>query len=330
MIEFRLSVEALGRSRFAYSPLGELASSLRALWTSPAGFLLQSWRRAVEDDLPTADLALLREICPPGKFAPDFMYAWSLDPTITIEAQLQALAQTPTAQLRANLAEVCQDRPMAEPIKTLLDDGASVGQRMADALWSYWTAAIAPYWSRIRSVVEDDISYRAAQILKGGLHDLLSGLHPEVTLCGSSLLIDKPHHREGVYSQGELTLIPSVFVWPNLIVAHDNPGHFELHYAARGVGNVWRSCEEEKRGGPLSALIGRTRATILTRLSVPLTTTELARALHQSPGTVSAHLSVLRAAGLVSARRSGRTVLYSRTPLGSSIVAAAVVEQGTG
>ena len=80
MIEFQLSVEALGRSRFAYSPIGELASSLRALWSPQIGFVLQPWRHATEGRFKIADLGLLRGICPPGRFALNFMFVWSTDP----------------------------------------------------------------------------------------------------------------------------------------------------------------------------------------------------------------------------------------------------------
>jgi len=83
-------------------------------------------------------------------------------------------------------------------------------------------------------------------------------------------------------------------------------------------------------GDTLAALLGRTRATILTRLAVPLTTTQLVRELGQSPATISGHLSVLRRSGMVSTRRSGRMVLYRRTVLGSSVVAAVSVQEGAG
>jgi DNA-binding transcriptional ArsR family regulator len=179
-------------------------------------------------------------------------------------------------------------------------------------------------------VIEDDVSYRAAAILGGGLYGLFSDLHPEISLHGTSLMINKPHHHDAVYTDGELTLIPSVFVWPHLIIGHDISGHFDLHYAARGVGNVWTSDAPELTADTLGELLGRTRAAILARLSVPLTTTQLARELGQSPATVSEHLSVLRRSGMLNARRSGRLVFYFRTPLGSSVVAAAAFEQGTG
>jgi DNA-binding transcriptional ArsR family regulator len=331
VIEFQLSVEALGRSRFAYSPLGELASSLRALRSPQIGFVLQPWRHAMVSRLETLDLSLLGGICPPGRFAPDFMFVWSADPNITIEAQLNDLAQLPAEELHSDLAEVWTDQPLPEPVASLLKKKPlGAAREIADALRAYWSVALEPYWSRIHAVIDDDVSYRASQILGGGLYDLLSDLHPEVSLRGSRLVIDKPHHKPGVYSEGELTLIPSVFVWPNLIIGHDGPGHFELHYAARGVGNVWSVGESELNGDALAALLGRTRAAILTRLAIPLSTTQLARELGQSPATISGHLSVLRRSGMLSTRRSGRMVLYRRTALGSSVVAAAGLQAGAG
>jgi DNA-binding transcriptional ArsR family regulator len=59
---------------------------------------------------------------------------------------------------------------------------------------------------------------------------------------------------------------------------------------------------------------------ILESTGVPVTTSSLSAQLSLSPGTVSEHLSVLTAAGLLSSRRHGRRVLYSRTALGTTLV----------
>ena len=293
--------------------------------------MLQPWRRALETRLRTTNLELLRGICPPGGFAPNFMFVSSSNPKITLDRQLETLAALPVDQLRSDLLEVWPNKPLPHSVARALDrDAAGFGRHVADALWTYWSLAVAPHWERIHAVIEDDVSYRAAAILGGGLYGLLSDLHPEISVRGTSLMINKPHHHDGIYTDGELTLIPSVFVWPDLIIGHDVPGHFDLHYSARGVGNVWTSDAPDFTAGALGELLGRTRAAILGRLSVPLTTTQLARQLGQSPATVSEHLSVLRRSGMLSARRSGRLVLYYRTPLGSSVVAAAALEQGTG
>jgi len=58
---------------------------------------------------------------------------------------------------------------------------------------------------------------------------------------------------------------------------------------------------------------------MLADLDAPRSTTELSRRLSLSPATTSHHLTALRDAGLVSARREGRSVLYARTGLGDAL-----------
>jgi DNA-binding transcriptional ArsR family regulator len=71
----------------------------------------------------------------------------------------------------------------------------------------------------------------------------------------------------------------------------------------------------------LVRLLGRNRAEVLTALDEPATTTALAHRLGLAPSSVSAHLAVLRDAGLLTARRYGHQVLYERTPLGMALAA---------
>ena len=94
-------------------------------------------------------------------------------------------------------------------------------------------------------VLEDDVSHRAAMSLRDGLFGLLSDFHPEVTLAQDSraMLIDKPRFADAAYSGAALTLVPSVFVWPRLVVSHSEPGAFEGTYAARGVARVWEGMD---------------------------------------------------------------------------------------
>ena len=53
---------------------------------------------------------------------------------------------------------------------------------------------------------------------------------------------------------------------------------------------------------------------------MPSTTTELARVLGASPGSVSQHLSRLRRAGLVEPHRVGRRVYYRLSSSGESLL----------
>ncbi len=323
MIEVRLSVEGLGRTRFGYSPLAEVACSIRLLGVEAPGYVMRPWQQEVEPVVAGMDLDLLRAVAPPGRWAPDFLFTWSRDPKVTVEQQLEILAARPRDQLIADLHEVWSDRPAPRAAVRLLTGDRGAWCRLADDIWEYWRLAIAPYWPRIRSVVEDDVSYRAAHALAGGLFDLLSDLHPEVALRDRALFIDKPHHADAAVDDAELTLIPSVFAWPDLVIAHGTPGRFELHYAARGVGRVWEGLSTVQGADrPLAALLGRTRAAVLRELTVPMTTTELARQLRQSPATISGHLTVLRRNGLLTSWRSGRRVLYRTSPLAASMIAA--------
>jgi DNA-binding transcriptional ArsR family regulator len=73
----------------------------------------------------------------------------------------------------------------------------------------------------------------------------------------------------------------------------------------------------------VAELLGRSRAALLARLDLPQSTTWLAAHLGLTPSAVSQHLTVLRRAGLVTAHRTGRWVLYRRTTPGTRLLAAA-------
>jgi DNA-binding transcriptional ArsR family regulator len=91
-----------------------------------------------------------------------------------------------------------------------------------------------------------------------------------------------------------------------------------LWYAPRGYGNLWSS-PEVRPGAALSALLGPSRAAVLTLLAAPSSTGEVADRLGLAPATASHHLTTLRDAGLVAAERAGRRLLYQRTRLGDQL-----------
>ncbi|WP_198047259.1 helix-turn-helix transcriptional regulator [Kutzneria sp. 744] len=70
----------------------------------------------------------------------------------------------------------------------------------------------------------------------------------------------------------------------------------------------------------MERLLGAGRTHILIETSIPGTTTSLARRVGLAAGTVSEHLAVLRDAGLVTAQRRGREVLYRQTPLAAALL----------
>ena len=96
-----------------------------------------------------------------------------------------------------------------------------------------------------------------------------------------------------------------------------------IAYSPRGLGDVWNGTTSPADQDPVSALIGKGRTAILHSTALPKTTTDLARELHVSGATVSAHLATLRRCGMVTSWRSGQRVFYQRTTLAASILAAA-------
>lgn len=73
----------------------------------------------------------------------------------------------------------------------------------------------------------------------------------------------------------------------------------------------------------LAGVLGRTRAELLHALDEARTTTGLARRLGVSNATASAHAQALRAAGLITTTRTGRSVHHERTPLGALLLSPA-------
>ncbi len=334
MITFVLSTDVLGSTRFTFSPLAEATLSLRLLGCPRPTHIHGPWLRQARSRLDGVDLSLLLAVTPPGKWLVTGLLPTSTGPQVTIEDQLQDLTHLAPDELRRDLEEIWDDLPTRRPrrVQELIDAGPRGPGLLAEALWDYWDAAIEPFWSRICAVLEDDVSHRVAAQMTGGIYGLLENLHPEVSLDGNLLNINKPHHKTATYHAHEMDLTPSIFAWPGLVLQDGERDRFGLVYAARGVARVWEGLNVSDHGdeNPLASLLGRTRAAILEMTQVPMSTTQIARELGQSPGSVNQHLSVLRGSALVVTRRSGRSVLYRQTPLAQSMIAAQqVARQGS-
>jgi DNA-binding transcriptional ArsR family regulator len=70
----------------------------------------------------------------------------------------------------------------------------------------------------------------------------------------------------------------------------------------------------------LPRALGAGRAFVLAEMHIPSTTSNLAHRVNLSRATVSEHLAILRDAGLVTAERRGREVLYRQTPLAAALL----------
>ena len=322
MIRLRLSPGDLERLRFAYSPLAEVAESLYVLQSGEIPPLHGRWFDRIRTRLRRVDMAALRAIVPaPRPHVASFLLAGAREPATSIDVQLSMVAGYPAWRLRDDLEVVWRGELPVETQQVLERGG---GPRIAEALRQYWAAAVKPFWPQIRAVLDADVAYRATRLARGGIAALLTDLNPELELAGHAIEVQSSAPASDHELRGAgLLLVPCVFAWPHVMVDIGAGNPPSITYAPRGVGELWsQTPTPPSDGDTLASLLGRSRAAILRAVGLPRSTTELAVELRQTAPAVSAHLAVLRRAGLVTCWRAGRRVLYQRTPLATSVIAA--------
>lgn len=331
MIEIELAHADLALMRFAHSPIRELVASLRVLHDRGRQHVYGTWLSTIRGRLGGIRLDLLTALAPETPYSLDFLAPSSARAWEVLADELELVAATPPATLRAELDWVYQGQDLPPVLRPLYEDPAAELPGLVDQLARYWKVAVEPISERLRAVCTADLSYRMEQFAAGGIARVLEGLHPETAFQGNLLRIDKPyrcHHRVDLTGTG-IVLVPCAFSWPRLSVqccnGADQPA---LSYPPRGVAELWQAPADQP--DPLRALVGRTRATMLATLALPMTTTQLAVKLDISPAAVSQHLKVLKDTGLVTARRSGRMVLYQRTAAAAALLAAVQPDEAAG
>jgi DNA-binding transcriptional ArsR family regulator len=319
VVRFVFTVEDLARTRFAISPMWELVQSLAALRDPSSAALHVPWLRSLSGRLDGLELERVVELTPPRGFNPDFLTPPPAGPVGSIGDDLAALRVTPVAQIRADMelfsTQHRRGPAIAEP---WLAHPRREVRRLADTLEQYWARAVEPVWPRLRSFLDADVAYRARRLAEGGPAALFADLCEGVTWKEPHLEVTVPV-REATFELGGqgLVLIPSAFSATRPSVIDRAPWQPTLIYPARGIATLWEDAAPAPHG--LARLLGPSRAAVLADLAAPRSTTELAARLSLSPAATSHHLTVLRDAGLVTARRQGRAVLYVRTPLGDEL-----------
>lgn len=318
MVRFVFSVEDLALTRFAISPMWELVRSVLALRDPSHAALHLPWLRSLSGRLQGLALERIAALNPPRGYTPDFLVPLPSGPLGDIDDDLAALRSTPIAHIRADMALFAsQHKRGADIAAPYLASPRREVQRLGDVLEAYWGRALEPVWPRIRAILEADITYRARRLTTGGPAALFADLHPNVTWKQPYLDVQVPGHDATFSLDGRgLLLVPSAFT-TRPVVSDRAPWLAGVIYPARGIANLWEQAPVAPGG--LARLIGHSRATILADLEAPRSTTELAERLSLSPATTSHHLTALRAAGLVTSRRDGRSVLYARTPVGDAL-----------
>jgi DNA-binding transcriptional ArsR family regulator len=312
-VRYELAGQDLGGVRFAISPLGELVLSLRG-WRDPGRYPLQlPWIRETRSLRDRLDAEVLFALVNERLWTPDFLTPHPRSPLTRIEDEFAALAATPAVTVEGELETL---HPAGRPAVLR---GPGVLARIVGALEGYWDLCFAPYWQKVRALLEADVTYRGRQAAQYGLAAMVAALSPRVSMEGDVVEVRVLSRLDYARrTAGGLTLIPSL--WTSAISTPISAAEAPMIiYLARGGGMLWEP-QSLPAPGALAALLGAHRAGLLTQLADPASSTELAVRLGVTTAAVNQHLRALRAAGLLLSARHGRSVLYRRSDLGDNLV----------
>jgi DNA-binding transcriptional ArsR family regulator len=319
----------LANTRFALSPMVELVGALATVAdTGHTPGWLVPWvarHRPTFDAVAAAEpaLAALLATMRGARWTPDFLVPPPSGMDTTFEAELARVRATPVERMRRDLALTAvagphnagrtrPDRPLPAAL-----EAPDALDRLAGALATLWERVLAPDWPVRRALLERDVVQRAGRLATYGWARALAGLsHGFRWLDDGAIQVNDWDAPPYVVGGARLVLVPGGFGrgW----IGADPPEGYALVYPARGIA----APADAPAADGLDRLVGRSRARLLRALAEPASTTQLVGALGMTLGAVGDHLAVLRAAGLVTRARTGRSVYYRRTALGAALATA--------
>ncbi|MFR9795372.1 ArsR family transcriptional regulator [Streptomyces sp. MS06] len=323
LAEMEFSASDLARMRFSVSPMWEVVTSFRLLRSARPSAVHLPWAEQVRPRLAAAELdrGWLAALIPSSGYFPDFLNPVPAGHAPSLREELDAVQGTATDAVRRDLDHL--GRHLGGPperVRSLSADPEGRLGELAAEIERYWELALAPYWQRMRTVLDADVFHRARQVAEFGAGALFNGLHAKISWDDNTLrLVRRPQTLHRTTKGAGLLLIPSVFAGPGVLTVVRDPEPLQLAYPARGVGPLWER-PASSRSAAVAAVLGRSRTLLLTELQSPASTTELARRTGLSAAGVSQFLTAMRDAGLVSAHRAGRSVLYARTSVADELL----------
>jgi DNA-binding transcriptional ArsR family regulator len=315
MLRIHFTAEDLARTRVAAGPqVGvELTCSLWRLAIRQNPPLLGRWLPSLRGRLDRRT-ALLLDLAT-DDYVADVVgaYVSGEDPDEVFEA-IRSAGQD---EFRGGIARLGRHRPLSTFARRLGDGEAQAVRAFGDAVVSFYRTGISPYWKGIRTVGDADRAHRGRILLDGGVERLLSTLHPHLRWRSGVLNAPLCTTFDGdVHLGGHgLVLVPSVFAGSRPVLIDITRRPLVLAYPVTAGAPTTAA-------KPLEALLGRTRAAVLSVVADgdASTTSEIARRLSISPASASTHAAVLRGAGLITTRRSGNQVLHTATANGLDLL----------
>ncbi|WP_406629767.1 ArsR/SmtB family transcription factor [Amycolatopsis sp. WGS_07] len=297
------------------APLMELGLALATLQRDdglePA---LHRWRRGLRCELPGAARALL-EIVPPAANGPLF-----LDPPVAdLEHGLERVMTTPRGFVESELHKVLDSRarPSSWTRGLMAREGAA-WKGLHASLRSAYGSVLSRSWPGLRNGFHLERAWRVHQLSRAGLRGTLAAWEPDLRWRGTVLEVRHPRDFDIVPAGRGIRLLPSMCWTGRPLIANQPAGPTLLVYPALASLPQLAAAPADD---PLVALLGFTRAYVLSVLTRPRNTSEIAAEVGISKSSASQHAAVLRRAGLVTSRRDGKAVWHSCTSAGLDLLA---------
>lgn len=222
----------------------------------------------------------------------------------------------PAMRARALDMAAARGPQQVEFTQQLLADPASVRRWVRRLFEDCDQAFFADTWRRVRVPLVADARHKTDLLRRKGLAEAVGAVSAALSVdeSGGRIVVDKltegrTHAADPSVGAG-LTLVPTSFGWPHLMVLHAPGWRPVIHYPVHQP-ELPSPASVETLQLRMEALAHPMRMRLCRNLArSPYTTGELADAHSITAPEVSRHLAVLKKAGLVTTRRRGRYVLH--------------------
>lgn len=329
-IHFTLTDLARTRLAATPSPLAITALSVYQLHIRADSTHLEMWRRSVRAGLGGAGRSPFGELAPGRPYDPVPRFLRPPVGSSCLDEELEHILATPARVMREDLAYVAQHRPLPSWARDLADADRETAVRFAASVRAYHEVAVAPYWRSLTLLLAADRAERTRQLEAGGIERLLETIVPHARWRPPVLELPSPDedHDHDYHLGGRgLVIAPGAFT----SYAPCDPGDEQPTLYYRLPDGPGTPGFVDRLGGPyggLAALLGHSRAAVLEVVADGASTGQLARRTGLSAASASEHTGVLRRAGLVATRRTGRTTHHTLTPLGARLLLHAATPPG--
>jgi len=329
MIAINVTSDDIIKMRFAFSPMVEAVTSYHMLTMYPQPSQYMQWIDEANRALQDVELPYMTELIAGRHNIPDFLTPTPTAPGLDFEEELKRLCETPSSIIQEHIRFTMEFAEESELLVYALAHPRQTVDTLVNELRTYWNRTLAHHWSRMITILENDILYRAREQALYGSDHMLNGLHPRLSYDDGTLTIEKKYKPNSISCISSdfnydiagrgLQIVPMIFSFPKLYWQVGDTYQPMFIYGARGTG-LWHYSEPDNPDEALQITLGIGRSRVFYALTTPRSTNELAFLLDITAGAVSQHLNKLNQAGLVESSRSGKRVFYRLSQRGQSLI----------